>query len=86
MGENCGIVELIDSCDFLPNTMNDDLPKYIGMVGCFLQKPSCDTTVYPDPNSTKLLKRTGEHMNSTFPETKSNQKDSKITIRQGGNQ
>ena len=83
LGEKCGIIELIDNWDSLPNPKNDGLSKHIDVSGCFFPNPPYDTKICPGPNYRKFLERPGEHVNSGHPETKSKTKDSKLPKRQG---
>ena len=74
---------IIDNWDSLSNQKNDGLSKHIDVIGCFLPNPPYDTQIYPGPNCRKCLERSGKHVNSSHPETKSKTKDSKLPKRQG---
>ena len=86
LGEKCGIIELINNWDSLPNPKNDGLSKYIDVIGCFLPKPPHDKKIFPSPNYRKFLEWPGEYVNSSHLEPKSKTKKSKLPKRQGGNQ
>ena len=73
-GEKPGIMAFTDNWDSFLN-QKTMLLKYIDVIGCFLPKPPYDTMVSPCPNYRKYLERSGEHVNSSDPETKSKDKE-----------